>query len=44
MHVSATPTLVFADGSVLPGAIPLAQLESEINRGEMEAKKLAAKK
>jgi thiol:disulfide interchange protein DsbC len=44
MHVSATPTLVFADGSVLPGAIPLAQLESEINRGETEAKKLAAKK
>jgi len=44
MHVSATPTLVFADGSVLPGAIPLTQLESEINRGEMEAKKLAAKK
>lgn len=44
MHVSATPTLVFADGTVLPGAIPLAQLESEIDRGEMEAKKLAAKK
>jgi len=44
MHVSATPTLVFADGSVVPGAIPLAQLESEINKGEMEAKKLAAKK
>ncbi len=44
MHVSATPTLVFADGTVLPGAIPLAQLESEINRGEIEAKKLAAKK
>ena len=44
MHVSATPTLVFADGTVLPGAIPLSQLESEIDRGEMEAKKLAAKK
>jgi thiol:disulfide interchange protein DsbC len=43
LHVSATPTLVFADGTVVPGAIPLAQLESEINKGEAEAKKLAAK-
>ncbi len=44
LHVAATPTLVFADGSVVPGAIPLAQLESEINKGEAEAKKVAAKK
>lgn len=44
MRVSATPTLVFADGSVVPGAIPLAQLESEINKGEAEAKKLPATK
>ena len=44
MHVTATPTLVFADGSVVPGAIPLEQLEAEINSGEVEAKKLAAKK
>jgi len=44
LHVSATPTLVFADGSVVPGAIPLAQLETEINKGEAEAKKLAAAK
>ena len=44
LHVSATPTLVFADGTIVPGAIPLAQLESEINKGEAEAKKLAAKK
>ena len=43
LHVSATPTLVFADGSVVPGAIPLAQLEKEIDKGEAEAKKLAAK-
>jgi thiol:disulfide interchange protein DsbC len=43
LHVAATPTLVFADGSIVPGAIPLAQLESEINKGEAEAKKLAAK-
>jgi thiol:disulfide interchange protein DsbC len=44
LRVSATPTLVFADGSMVPGAIPLAQLENEINKGEAEAKKLAAKK
>jgi len=44
LHITATPTLVFADGNVIPGAIPLAQIESEINKGEAEAKKLAAKK
>ncbi len=44
LHVAATPTLVFADGSVVPGAIPLAQLENEITKGEAEARKLAAKK
>jgi thiol:disulfide interchange protein DsbC len=43
LRVGATPTLVFADGSVVPGALPLAQLEIEINRGEAEAK-LAAKR
>jgi thiol:disulfide interchange protein DsbC len=43
LHVSATPTLVFADGTIVPGAIPFAQLENEINKGEAEAKKLAAK-
>jgi thiol:disulfide interchange protein DsbC len=44
LRVAATPTLVFADGTVIPGAIPLAQIESEIDKGEAEAKKLAAKK
>jgi thiol:disulfide interchange protein DsbC len=44
LRVSATPTLLFADGSMVPGALPLAQLEIEINRGEAEAKKLAVKK
>jgi thiol:disulfide interchange protein DsbC len=43
LRVAATPTLVFADGSIIPGAIPLAQLESAINDGEAEAKKLAKK-
>ena len=44
LHVTATPTLLFADGSLIPGAIPLARLEEEINKGEIEAKKLAAAK
>jgi thiol:disulfide interchange protein DsbC len=44
LHVAATPTLVFADGSIVPGALPLARLESEINKGEAEAKNAAAKK
>jgi thiol:disulfide interchange protein DsbC len=44
LHVVATPTLVFADGTIVPGAIPLAQLESEINKGEAEAKKPVARK
>jgi thiol:disulfide interchange protein DsbC len=33
-HVNATPTLVFADGSVIPGALPRAQLEQEIAQAE----------
>jgi thiol:disulfide interchange protein DsbC len=30
LRVTATPTLVFADGSIVPGAIPTAQLETEL--------------
>jgi thiol:disulfide interchange protein DsbC len=30
LKVSATPTLVFADGSLVPGALPAQQLESEL--------------
>jgi thiol:disulfide interchange protein DsbC len=41
-RVNATPTLVFADGSVIPGALPLAQLESELKQAE--AKKASAAK
>ena len=44
LHVAATPTLVFADGTMIAGALPRAQLESEINKGEAEARKLAVKK
>jgi len=42
--VNATPTLVFADGSVVPGALPAQRLEAELASGEAEAKKLAAAK
>ena len=41
-HVNATPTLVFADGSMIPGALPLAQLEEELKQAEAKAKKIAA--
>jgi thiol:disulfide interchange protein DsbC len=40
--VNATPTLVFADGTIIPGALPAAQLDAELNKAEAEAKKLAA--
>jgi thiol:disulfide interchange protein DsbC len=42
LKVTATPTLVFADGSVIPGALPGASLEAELARAESEAKKTAA--
>jgi thiol:disulfide interchange protein DsbC len=44
LRVSATPTLVFADGSVVPGALPAANLEAELQRAEADAKKLAQAK
>jgi len=43
LHVAATPTLIFADGSLVPGAIPLAQIETEIDKSEAEAKRPAKK-
>lgn len=43
LKVTATPTLVFADGSIIPGALPAASLETELARAEGEAKKTAAK-
>jgi thiol:disulfide interchange protein DsbC len=42
LHIGATPTLVFADGTTVPGAIPLSRIQEEINKGEAEAKKLSA--
>ena len=44
LRVTATPTLVFADGTVVPGALPAPKLEAEIVQGEAEAKRLATKK
>ncbi|MEP7062351.1 MAG: DsbC family protein [Betaproteobacteria bacterium] len=38
LHISATPTLVFADGSVVPGALPLAQLEQMLAKAESDAR------
>lgn len=42
LKVTATPTLVFADGSVVPGALPAANLEAELVRAETEARKTAS--
>jgi thiol:disulfide interchange protein DsbC len=42
--VNATPTLVFADGSIVPGALPAQRLEAELKSAETELKKLAAAK
>ena len=44
LRVSATPTLVFADGTVIPGALPADNLEAELTRAQAEAKKLAQSK
>jgi thiol:disulfide interchange protein DsbC len=44
MRVSATPTLVFADGSVVPGALPKQRIEAEMTNAEVEAKKIAAER
>ena len=44
MRINATPTLVFADGSIIPGALPKARLETELTQADVEAKKMAAAK
>ena len=43
-RVTATPTLVFVDGTVQPGAMPAQRLETELKNADSEAKKLAAGK
>jgi thiol:disulfide interchange protein DsbC len=42
LRINATPTLIFADGTMIPGALPLPQLEKEMASAEAEAKKVAA--
>ena len=45
LRVQATPTLIFADGSLVPGAIPTAQMEEEFRNAAAETKKsVTAKK
>lgn len=44
LKISATPTLIFADGSIVPGAIPAERLESEFAKADAELKKMAAAK
>jgi thiol:disulfide interchange protein DsbC len=43
LRISATPTMILADGTVVPGAVPLARLEAEMKDAEAEAKKPADK-
>ena len=44
LRINATPTLIFADGTMIPGALPLPQIEKEMASAEVEKKKLAAGK
>jgi len=44
LRIQATPTMILADGTVVPGAIPLARLEAEMKDAEAEAKKPAPAK
>ena len=41
LKINATPTLVFADGTMIPGALPLVQLEKELQTADAEVKKMA---
>ncbi|MEO5764548.1 MAG: DsbC family protein [Casimicrobiaceae bacterium] len=42
LKVNATPTLIFADGTMMPGALQLAQIEKEMAAADAEVKKIAA--
>jgi thiol:disulfide interchange protein DsbC len=44
LKVQATPTLVFADGTMVPGALPADRLESEMEQAAAATKMAAAKK
>jgi thiol:disulfide interchange protein DsbC len=39
LHINATPTLIFADGTMIPGALPLPQLEKEMASAQADLKK-----
>ena len=41
LRINATPTLVFEDGSIVPGALPIAQIEQEMANAQAEVKKVA---
>ena len=41
LKINATPTLIFADGTMIPGALPLPQLEKELAAAEIEVRKTA---
>lgn len=42
LKINATPTLVFADGTMIPGALPAAQIEKQFAEADAEAKKVAS--
>jgi thiol:disulfide interchange protein DsbC len=44
LRINATPTLVFADGSIVPGALPAARLEQEFKLAEVASKPVSARK
>jgi thiol:disulfide interchange protein DsbC len=44
LKVQATPTLVFADGTIVPGALPAERLESEMTQAQAAAGPMAAAK
>ncbi len=42
LKISATPTLIFADGSIVPGALPAPQIEAEFRQADAEVRKAGA--
>ena len=44
LHINATPTLIFADGTIVPGALPLPDLEKEMASAQADLKKNGAQK
>lgn len=39
LHINATPTLIFVDGTMIPGALPLPQIEKEMASAQAELAK-----